>query len=142
LSASAKAAAAAAIELELSTPRSFRDLLAEIEDRFPDLGPLAAVLREKEAHARVDMVLRAEELVARRLGWRLVRPLVGVAFLGGVGFLLQREVEPVLGVTLFLAGAGSMYAATQLLLALRRRSIAKRDAFATEEYRRRLRALR
>lgn len=126
---------------ELDEVRPFPDFLADLRGRAPDFEPLLDLIREKEECTRAEAALRAEAAACRRLGWRLFRPLVAVSLLGAAVFVLQRVISPVLGVSLFLAGVGAMYAGTQVLLALRERAAARRIGEVHSYYRARLRPL-
>ena len=139
--AAPRVAAVAAALAELDQVRPFPDFLDDLRDRVPEFEPLLDVLREKEACVRAEASLRAEAALCRRLGWRLFRPLVAVSLLGAAVFLLQRAVDPVLGVSLFLAGVGAMYGGSQVLLSLRERGATKRIGEVHSNYRARLRPL-
>jgi hypothetical protein len=129
------------VRRELEAPRP----LAEIA---PDLFPAdatgrlaAALLAAKEERSRAAWFVEAEPLWMRKLTWRLARPLLAVGILGAVGFGLQRWVDPTLGVSLFLFGAGAFYVAVQLLAPLWARADRRELDRVNRRYRERLDAL-
>ena len=104
------------IQRELSSPGSVGDPCGELSSTLDDLKPVLAFLKLKHEHDRRAIVLKGEQLWFRRLGWKLMRPLFIVAIVAGVGFVLQRKVDPTLGVGLFLGGAASLYVAIQIVV--------------------------
>ncbi len=95
--------------------RPFEEVAAELaqHETHGELGALLAALAAAD-RKRIWVKARAEAF--RRLGWRLMRPLLATGFLGALVFVLQRAIDPILGLTLFLCGAGMLYVILQLYL--------------------------
>jgi hypothetical protein len=86
-----------------------------LSEQFPEHRNLLRFLALHDRHARQVFYIKAERAWFRRFGWRVIRPLLILGILAGLGFGLQRTVDPTLGVMLFLAGAASLYVVVQLM---------------------------
>ena len=78
---------------------------------------LAELRQTLEEADRRRLWLRGEAEWFRRLGWRLVRPLLALAILAALVMTLQTRIEPTVGLTLVLSGAGGFYIVLQLYVA-------------------------
>lgn len=129
------------IRREIEAPGSHKALLEELGRASLADPPLLEFLAAADEHHRNAFYARSQHVWARRLGWRIMRPLFLVAVLAGIGFCLQRAVDPTLGTLLFLGGAAAFYVALQIHLHLQAgrdlRHLGEIDAC----YRNRLRAL-
>jgi hypothetical protein len=135
--------------------RELAALLArEIEapGRLAELGPLLFApgregevggewLQALEKRHRAAWFVEAEPMWLGKFSWRLMRPLLLLGFAAAVAFALQRWVEPVVGLSLFLAGAAGLYVTVQLFAHLWARADEKRLAEADRSYRERLERL-
>lgn len=135
---------AALIRRELDSPGSLADLAAELAR----LGTVAAdedrihrLLAAKEEAVKAAWYVEAAPLWMRKLSWRLIRPLLAVGLLAAVGFSLQRQIDPTLGVALFLFGAAAFYVAVQLLTPFWSRADRREQERIERRYRERLEAL-
>ena len=97
---------------ELDKPQAMLAVLDRLESQPPS-PELWSFLKAKHVHHRASFYLRSENILYRRLGWRLMRPLFILAVLAAVGFALQRKVDPTIGVGLFLGGAAGLFVVLQ-----------------------------
>ncbi|RMG47885.1 MAG: hypothetical protein D6718_02810 [Acidobacteria bacterium] len=104
------------VERELGAPRPFEEVADEIPRLLPDAGEAAEVLRALAKADRARFWLRAERRWTRRLGWRLVRPLMAVSLAGAVVAVAQRALDATAAYLLYLAGVAALYVALQLYL--------------------------
>lgn len=126
---------------ELESPGRLGDLAPLAAALASDPERLAELLRAKEEQARAAWYVEAEGLWMQKLTWRLTRPLLLVGVLAAVVFVLQRAIDPTLGIFLFLLGAASLYVTIQLFAHLWARTDEKKLAQVNDRYRERLRAL-
>jgi hypothetical protein len=137
----------AAIRRELASPAALADLGAELArlgagaSSDADRRLVHDLLAAKEEASRAAWYVEAAPLWMRKLSWRLIRPLLAVGLLAAVGFSLQREVDPTLGVSLFLFGAAAFYVAVQLLAPFWARADRREQARIDRRYRERLEKL-
>lgn len=103
------------LRAELQEPLEDAALRERLLELFPHQRCLLDFLALRDEHARRVFYVKAERAWFRRFGWRIIRPLLIVGVLSGVGFTLQRTVDPTLGVLLFLAGAAALYVVIQLM---------------------------
>jgi hypothetical protein len=130
------------IDRELDEPRDWARLLEELRETFPDDAPRLRLLALKDEEHRTSFYVKSEALWYRRFGFRLMRPLLLVAVLAAAGFLLQRTVDPALGLGCFLGGAFSLYVVLQLFAWRWARADERHLAAARDAYRMRLERLR
>ena len=102
------------IEGESRSPGSHPDVLKELEDAFPEQGPLLRFLLAKDDQHRHAFYLKSQHVWYRKLGWRIMRPLFIVAVIAAVLFSLQRVIDPAIGVACFIAGAAALYVTLQI----------------------------
>lgn len=127
------------IERELEHPGSYGTALDDLSELFPDQRPLFEFLRARDEEHRHAFYAKSQHVWHRRFGWRIMRPLFLLAMGAGIAFSLQRAVDPVLGVALFLGGAGALYVLIQVFAhRWAERDLKQLDA-ARERYRERLR---
>jgi hypothetical protein len=129
------------LEREIERPGSYGSALEDLAELFPDQRLLFEFLRARDEEHRHAFYAKSQHVWYRRFGWRIMRPLFIVAILAGVGFSLQRAVDPTLGVACFLAGAAALYITIQIFAhRWAQRDLKQLDA-VRERYRERLRAL-
>jgi hypothetical protein len=133
---------AAMIERELEEPREPARLQDELREELPELAPALRLLALKDEEHRTAFYVKSEGLWYRRFGFRMMRPLLLVGVLAAVGFLLQRAVDPALGLACFAAGAFAFYIVLQIFAWRWSRQDEGRLAALRDRYRLRLEALR
>jgi hypothetical protein len=121
------------LEQAEAAPRPYERVLAELDEIVPEHPELPETLRLLAEADRRRFWLRAERHWYARFGWRMMRPLLAVAIVGALVFLLQRAVQPALGLSLFLLGASAFYFVFQLYA--HRWSVASERRLAAEEQR-------
>ena len=105
----------------------------------PDLAAAGRALAE---HERREALVRAEEAWFRRMGWRVMRPMLAVGILAAAFFAFGQEgVDPATGFGIFLLGAGAFYVVLQVYLHLWARADRHALERARADLRARLRAL-
>jgi len=105
----------------------------------PALGEAGRALAE---HERREALVRAEAAWFRRMGWRVMRPMLAVGFLAAAFFALgQESIEPTTGFGIFLLGAGAFYVVLQVYLHLWARGDRRALERARADLRARLRDL-
>ncbi len=91
----------------------FLEALADAADAA-DLVPAGRALAEEE---RREALARAESAWFRRMGWRVMRPMLAVGILAAAFFAFgQESIDPATGFGIFLLGAGSFYVVLQVYL--------------------------
>jgi hypothetical protein len=129
------------IERELERPGSYGATLDDLSELFPEDRPLFEFLRARDEEHRHAFYAKSQHVWYRRFGWRIMRPLFLLSVGAGIAFALQRTVDPVLGVALFLAGAAALYILIQIFAhRWAQRDLRPLDA-VRERYRERLRAI-
>jgi hypothetical protein len=103
------------VRSELETPEAMATTFERLGDEAPS-AEFWSFLKAKDLHHRASFYLRTENLIYRRLGWRLMRPLFLLAITAALGFSLQRKMDPTIGVGLFLAGAAAFFVTLQILV--------------------------
>jgi hypothetical protein len=126
---------------EIDSPGTQAAVFAAMKEASPGDAPLLEFLAAWDEHHRNAFYAKSQHVWTRRFGWRIMRPLFILAVLAAAGFCLQRAVDPVLGVTIFLGGAAALYVLIQVFAHV----WAERDLRKVEgidaRYRDRLRAL-
>lgn len=109
-----RAAVAAWLRRQRESPRTLRDALVELDTVVPDAPALRLALEAIADADRQRFAVRLQSAWHRRFGWRMMRPLFAVVSLAALGFLMQDALPPILGFSLFAAGAAVFYAVLQV----------------------------
>lgn len=132
----------ALVQRELESPRDDAALRQELLDACGSLEPALRLLDLREELRRSVFYVKSEHVWYRRFGFRMMRPLFLLAALAAAGFLVQRAIDPAIGLACFLGGAFLFYAVLQLFAwRWARLDERKLDEFR-DRYRRRLERLR
>jgi len=103
---------------------------------------LAEAGRALAEHERREALVRAEAAWFRRMGWRVMRPMLAVGILAAAFFAFgQESIDPATGFGIFLLGAGAFYVVLQVYLHLWARGDRRALERARADLRARLRAL-
>lgn len=105
------------LRAEMDAPESMSETLKRLESGGGGSEDVFwCFLRAKDLHHRQSFYLHSENLIYRRLGWRLMRPLFLLAVLAALGFSIQKKLDATLGVGLFLAGAAGFFVLLQIFV--------------------------
>ena len=97
-------------------PPALDEYLADLADAAGDPGLAEAGRVLAEFDRRVALV-HAEAAWFRRMGWRVMRPMLAVGILAAAFFAFgQRSIDPATGFGVFLLGAGAFYVVLQVYL--------------------------
>lgn len=132
----------ALIERDLESPRNDEQFRQELLDACRSIEPALRLLDLREELRRSTFYVKSEHVWYRRFGFRMMRPLFVIAVLAAVGFLLQRVVDPAIGLLCFLGGAFVFYAVLQVFAWRWARLDERKLAEIRERYRLRLERLR
>ena len=116
MDAEARRRLAELVSREIDSPGSLPNALDELRERFPGEKPLFEFLAAKDDQHRHAFYVKSMHAGYRKLGWRIMRPLMIVAVLAAVAFSLQRRIDPTLGIACFLGGAAAFYVVLQIFL--------------------------
>jgi hypothetical protein len=117
-------------------------LVADIPQLMPREPEAQEAARTLVEEARRSAAPRLEAALARRLGWRLMRPLIALALVAAPLSLAQKALPPATALSVFLLGAGAFYALLQVYAYVWERAGRARARRADEACRERLAALR
>lgn len=104
------------LEREIAAPGSVDEAVDSLREAFPELRFAVRFLKLKDDHHRHAFYLKSESVWFQRFGWRLMRPLFILALIAAVLFSVQRQIDPTLGIAVFLAGAASFYVVLQVFI--------------------------
>ncbi len=108
------------IRREIDQPGSQEEVLSRLRDCYPDLEPLWQFLSLKDHQHRHSFYVKAEHVFCRRLGWRLMRPMlllsVPAAVLLTLVFSRAKGIDATLAVGLFLGGIAAFYVVLQVFI--------------------------
>jgi len=131
----------ALVERELQAPQDDAAFRQQWIDACGSLEPALRLLDLREELRRATFYVQSEHVWYRRFGFRMMRPLFLLATLAAAGFLLQRTIDPALGLLCFAGGAFLFYATLQLFAWRWARIDERKLAEIRDGYRRRLQRL-